>query len=224
MIFVREDWDGSPWRMLMNGCEFDQTYYQEGYGSLVGIDEVGRGCLFGDVVACAIVMPRESFIEGVKDSKKLSEKRREALYEEILKECKAVGIGRVDSKTIDEINIKQASRLAMKKAVENLRDQEGQVFKPDLALIDAETIDLDIEQKAIIHGDDLSYSISCASIVAKVYRDRLCIQWSKDYPGYGIEKHKGYATVLHRGAIKALGPSPLHRMTFLRKILSNESH
>ncbi|KGF10872.1 ribonuclease HII [Tissierellia bacterium S5-A11] len=208
----------------MNGCEFDGVYYKEGYGSIVGIDEVGRGCLFGDVVACAIVMPKESSILGVKDSKKLSEKRREALYEEILKECKALGIGRVDAKVIDEINIKQASRLAMKRALENLRDQEGQVFKPDLALIDAENIDSDIEQKAIIHGDDLSYSISCASIVAKVYRDRLCIGWSKDYPGYGIEKHKGYATSLHRGAIKALGPSPMHRKTFLRKILSNEPH
>lgn len=206
----------------METCDFDAKYYEKGYHKIAGIDEVGRGCLFGDVVACAIIMPRESFIDGIKDSKKLTEKKRESLYEVILKECVAVGIGRIDAKVIDEINIKQATRLAMKEAVQHLRTQDGEKIIPDLLLVDAEKVDSRIDQEAIIHGDDLSYSIACASIVAKVYRDRLCMRWSQDYPGYGLEKHKGYGTVLHRGAIKALGPTPLHRRTFLRKILPNE--
>ena len=203
----------------MNPFEFEDQYHKSGYEWLAGVDEVGRGCLFGDVVACAIVMPKDEPIEGVKDSKKLSAKKREDLYEKILGKCLALGIGRVEAGVIDQINIKQASRLAMKKAVENLRTQDGKVLIPNLLLVDAEKIDLPIEQISIIHGDDLSYTISCASIVAKVYRDRLCIEWAKTYPGYGLDRHKGYATALHRGAIKKLGPTNMHRLSFLKNIL-----
>lgn len=199
--------------------KLEEEYYDKGYKYIACIDEVGRGCLSGDVVACAIIMERESIIEGVQDSKKLSVKKREDLYEEILKESIAVGIGRVDNRTIDEINIKQATRLAMKKAVLDLHDRDRQGIEPDLLLIDAEEVYLPIEQLSIIKGDEKSYGISCASIIAKVYRDNLCKEWEEKYPGYNMKQNKGYGTKEHREAIKDIGPSPIHRMSFLGKIL-----
>lgn len=195
---------------------FEEEYRSEGYKFIVGIDEVGRGSLFGDVVAGAVIMPEGQYIEGIKDSKKLSEKKREKLYVEILDKAYAVGIGRVDAQTIDKINIKNATHLAMKLAVENLRNKDGDKVNPDLLLIDAETIDMDINQVPIIKGDDKCYSISCASILAKVYRDRLCIKWAERYPDYGIEKHKGYGTKQHREAIKDYGACEMHRVSFLK--------
>lgn len=199
--------------------EIENEAFKLGFNNIACIDEVGRGCLAGDVVACAIIMPKELKIEGVKDSKKLSAKKREVLYDEILSHAVAYGIGRIDSNVIDEINIKQSTRLAMKMAVDNLRDKDGNSVKADYLLIDAEKIDLDIPQEAIIKGDDKSHGIACASIIAKVFRDRLCSKWDLEYEGYNLTKHKGYGTKEHREYIKELGPSPIHRLTFLRNIL-----
>lgn len=197
----------------------EDDYYNKGYKHIACIDEVGRGCLCGDVVACAIIMPKESNIEGVKDSKKLSAKKREELYHSILNECIAVGIGRIDNDIIDDINIKQATRLAMKNAVLDLHNRAREAVNPELLLIDAENVDLQIEQVSIIKGDEKSYGISCASIIAKVFRDNLCRDWEEEYPGYNIIKNKGYGTKEHREAIKKLGASKIHRLSFLKKIL-----
>ena len=184
------------------------------YSRIAGIDEVGRGCLFGDVVAAAVILPSGLVIEGINDSKKLSEKKREQFYEIIMEQALAIGVGQVEAATIDRINIKQAARLAMKKAIEQLS------IKPDYLLVDAEKVDVPIPQMAIIHGDALSQSIAAASIVAKVTRDRLCLQWDTQFPEYGIAIHKGYATALHRQKIIEYGSSPLHRQSFLGKILA----
>lgn len=199
--------------------EIENEFWSKGYNYIACIDEVGRGSLAGDVLACAIIMPKDAFIQGVKDSKKLSPKKREKLYDEILELAYAVGIGQVDSNTIDEINIKESTRLAMKKAVLNLKDKNGNTVIPDYILIDAEEVYLDVPQTSIIKGDEKCFGISCASIIAKVYRDRLCNVWGKEYEGYFIEKNKGYGTKEHREAIKKLGPSPIHRLTFLKNII-----
>lgn len=199
--------------------EIEKELYDKGYESIACIDEVGRGCLAGDVIACAIVMPRDKIIHGVKDSKKLSPKKREELYEKILNDAIAIGIGRVEPSIIDQINIKEATRLAMKKAVLDLKDKNNNLLSPDYLLIDAENISLDIPQLNIIKGDEKSYGIGCASIVAKVYRDRLCKIWEEQYKGYKIEKNKGYGTKEHREFIKKIGPSPIHRISFLKNIL-----
>ncbi|WP_202711315.1 ribonuclease HII [Sporosalibacterium faouarense] len=192
----------------------------EGYEYIACIDEVGRGCLAGDVVACAVIMPKDLLIEGVNDSKKLTPKKRDKLYDIIIEEAIAVGVGSVDNKTIDEINIKKSTFLAMKKAIENLKDKDGNTVKPDFLLIDAEKLDVRLPQKSVIKGDEKCHGIAAASIIAKVYRDRQCIKWAKDYDGYGFERNKGYGTKEHREALLEKGPSPIHRMTFLTKILS----
>lgn len=199
--------------------ELEEKLYEEGYELIAGIDEVGRGCLAGDVLACAIIMPKGLRIDGVKDSKKLTEKKRNELYDKILENAIACGIGRVDAETIDRINIKEASRVAMKFAVENIRNRENQPVTPDFLLVDAEVVDLNIQQEAVIKGDDKSHSIACASIIAKVYRDNLCQTWDEDYPGYNIKQHKGYGTKEHRENIKEQGPSEIHRISFLKNIL-----
>lgn len=204
----------------MNFYNFENEYYDKGYKNICGIDEVGRGCLFGDVVSCAIIMPKDDFIEGVNDSKKLSPKKREELYPKILESCLAVGIGRANPDIIDKVNIKMATHISMINALENLRDKEGKKVSADCVLIDAETIETGIFQKAIIKGDESCYSIACASIIAKVYRDNLCDKWAEEYPHYGIEKHKGYATKYHRDALKAYGPTVMHRKSFLKNIES----
>lgn len=199
--------------------KLDDEVYLKGYRSICGIDEVGRGCLYGDVIACAIIMPADKRIEGVMDSKKLSEKKRNELNKLILEDAIAYGLGSVEPHIIDEINIKQSTRLAMKKAVDNLESKMGEKIIPDILLIDAENIDSQIEQMNIIKGDQKSYNISCASIVAKVYRDNLCIRWDEENPNYGIAKHKGYGTKEHRENIMELGPSQNHRLSFLKNIL-----
>ncbi|MCD1147083.1 ribonuclease HII [Peptoniphilus sp. KCTC 25270] len=206
----------------MNSLNHDLELLEGTEGLLAGIDEVGRGCLFGEVVTACVIMPLDDPIEGIRDSKKLSPKKREKLYDEILEKALAVGIGRVDVETIEEINIRQATRLAMKIAIENCRENLGEVDVPVTYLIDAESVDLDVRQISIKHGDDLSYSIGCASIVAKVFRDRLCVEWDEKYPGYDIWKNKGYGTQFHREALRNLGPTPLHRMSFLGKILNKD--
>jgi Ribonuclease HII len=196
--------------------QYETQLRSQGYASIAGIDEAGRGCLFGDVVAAAVILPPDAVIEDIDDSKKLTEKKREELYEVIMRCAVSVGVGRVDCETIDRINIKQAARLAMKRAVEQLAVQ------PDHLLIDAESVDIHIPQTSIIKGDALSQSIAAASIVAKVTRDRLCREWDLLYPQYGIAVHKGYGTKLHREKIIEYGPSPMHRKSFLGKLVHEQ--
>lgn len=199
--------------------EIEKGFWNKGYNYIACIDEVGRGCLAGDVVACAIIMPKDVLIEGVNDSKKLTAKKREKLYNIILDNAIAVGIGQVGPTTIDRINIKESTRLAMKNAVLDLKDKSGKTVLPDYLLIDAEEVYIDIPQYGIIKGDEKSHGIACASIIAKVYRDNICQIWGQEYKGYAIEKNKGYGTKEHREAIKKIGPSPIHRLTFLKKII-----
>lgn len=193
--------------------EYEDVLLQRGYKSIAGIDEAGRGPLAGPVVAAAVILDREDEISGIKDSKKLSEKKRDFFYNEIMNSALSIGIGIVDELIIDSINIRNATHLAMKKAVENLS------LKPDFLLIDAETlIDIEIPQKAIIKGDSLCFSIAAASIIAKVKRDSLIAKYDNIYPGYGFSKHKGYGTKQHFENIRKYGILPIHRKTFLKNI------
>lgn len=193
--------------------QYESDLWEKQYRNIAGVDEVGRGCLFGDVVAAAVILPQGLVLDEIDDSKKLSPNKREKLYDQIMTEAIAVEVGRVDSETIDRINIKQAARLAMKKAVEALPVQ------PDYLLIDAEKVDTNIPQLPLIKGDQRSQSIAAASIVAKVTRDKLCQQWDALYPEYGIAIHKGYATKRHRENIQTFGPTPMHRKSFLSSII-----
>ncbi|MEC0128759.1 ribonuclease HII [Paenibacillus pabuli] len=196
---------------------YEREYWESGFERIAGIDEVGRGCLFGDVVAAAVILPPGLVLEGVNDSKKLTEKKRDALYDIIMEKALSVGIGYADAETIDQLNIKQAARLAMKRAVEAL---EG---VPDYLFVDAEKVDLNIPQLSIIKGDANSQSIAAASIIAKVTRDRLCKEdWDTLYPKYGLSIHKGYATKFHREQIMALGATPMHRRSFLGNLLGEQ--
>lgn len=196
----------------VNMLEWEQKYWENGLEHVAGIDEVGRGCLFGDVIAAAVILPKQVVLEGVNDSKKLTEKKRELLYEEITSQATAWAVARVDAATVDQLNIKQAARLAMKQAVEALE------VAPDALLIDAERIDCALPQEALVKGDARSQSIAAASIIAKVTRDRLCTgEWDQLYPGYGIAVHKGYGTKAHYAKLDELGPTPMHRKSFLRK-------
>ncbi|GGJ21812.1 ribonuclease HII [Paenibacillus hunanensis] len=193
---------------------YERACWEAGYQYIAGVDEVGRGCLFGDVIAAAVIMPQGVIIEGVTDSKKLTDKKRERLYTEIMEQALAVGVGYVPAEVIDEINIRQAALRAMKQALEQLS------VVPDYILVDAETVDMPQPQQSIIKGDANSHSIAAASIIAKVTRDRLCEgEWEQQYPGYGIAGHKGYATKLHRERILELGVTPLHRRSFLGNLL-----
>ncbi len=193
---------------------YERACWEAGYQYIAGVDEVGRGCLFGDVIAAAVIMPQGVIIEGVTDSKKLTDKKRERLYTEIMEQALAVGVGYVPAEVIDEINIRQAALRAMKQALGQLS------VVPDYILVDAETVDMPQPQQSIIKGDANSHSIAAASIIAKVTRDRLCEgEWEQQYPGYGIAGHKGYATKLHRERILELGVTPLHRRSFLGNLL-----
>lgn len=197
--------------------QYEKELWSEGFGAIAGVDEVGRGCLFGDVVAAAVILPPGLVIEGVNDSKKLSEKKRDQLYDIILRESLAWSAARIDAETIDRINIKQAARLAMKHAVEALQ------LPAEYLLVDAEKVDIQLPQQSIIKGDAKSQSIAAASIVAKVTRDRLCqVEWEQEYPAYGIAIHKGYATKLHRERLLQHGPSALHRRSFLGNLFTEE--
>ncbi|MGZ9584657.1 ribonuclease HII [Paenibacillus marinisediminis] len=192
--------------------EWETRYWDQGYEFIAGIDEVGRGCLFGDVVAAAVIMPKNVILDGVNDSKKLTEKKRELLYEQIINEALAWSVARVDAATIDRINIKQAARMAMKMAV------EGLTISPEVLLVDAERIDLPLPQEALVKGDARSQSIAAASILAKVTRDRLCAgEWEEMYPGYGIAVHKGYGTKAHYAKLDEHGATNMHRRSFLKK-------
>nr|WP_072514320.1 ribonuclease HII [Ndongobacter massiliensis] len=194
-----------------------QALYRElaAHSAVCGIDEVGRGPIAGPVVACAIIMDKGDHIPGVRDSKKLSEKKRELLYAPILERARAWGIGQIEAELIDAIDIRQATLLAMKQALEQLCLMPDAPF-PDLVVVDAETIDTPLPQIAVVHGDDLIYEISCASIIAKVTRDRQMIAYGKQHPEYGFERHKGYGTKAHYEAIERYGLLPLHRRSFLK--------
>ena len=182
---------------------------------ICGIDEAGRGPLAGPVVVGAVIMPKDSFIEGVNDSKKVSEKKREKLYDLITEEAIAYSVGIIDHNTIDEINILNATKLGLKKSLEELK------VRPDIILVDAlNNMDTNgIPYKSIIKGDAKVYSIACASIIAKVTRDRIMRQWDGIYPVYGFEKHKGYGTAAHIAAIKENGPCIIHRKTFIKNFV-----
>ena len=191
---------------------YEKEYAQ--YTHICGIDEVGRGPLAGPVVACAVVLPKDVTILYLNDSKKLSDKKRELLYDEIMEKAVAVGIGAVGPARIDEINILQATYEAMRMAIEDLTGKLGK--KPDLLLNDAVTIpEVDIPQVPIIKGDAKSISIAAASIVAKVTRDHLMIEYDQVLPGYDFAKNKGYGTKAHIAGLKELGATPIHRKTFI---------
>lgn len=199
--------------------EIEDEIRKKGFKYTACIDEVGRGCLAGSVVACAVIMPEGLRIEGVDDSKKLSPKKRDKLYDVIIKNAIAVGIGQIDCKKIDEVNIKNATKLAMKQAIENLRDKAGNKIIPDHLLIDAEKLDLATPQTNVIKGDARCHGIAAASIVAKVTRDRQMESLSNKYPEYNFAKNKGYGTKEHVTAILEFGTCEIHRRTFLKKIL-----
>ncbi|WP_448901624.1 ribonuclease HII [Eubacterium sp.] len=191
--------------------KFENEAYENGYTCVCGVDEAGRGPLAGPVFAAAVVLGRGQVIEGVNDSKKLSEKKREALFDKIKEEALCYSIASVDEKTIDEINILNATFLAMKKVVEGLE------IKPDFAMIDGnKTPDLDIDCEAVVKGDANSVSIAAASILAKVSRDRYMLEMAEKYPEYKFEKHKGYGTKLHYEMLDEFGASEIHRQTFLK--------
>lgn len=202
-----------------NMLSYEQELYKKGIKLIAGTDEVGRGPLVGPVVAAAVILPENYFLEGIDDSKKLTEKKREKYFDIINKDAIAVGIGIVDAKTIDEINILEASRLAMKKAIESLK------IKPEHILSDAMKLDnQDIPYTDIIHGDALSESIAAASIIAKVTRDRMMYELDKEHPEYGFAKHKGYPTKLHLENIKKYGVLDNYRFSYkpVREIIDNE--
>ena len=200
---------------LTNLKQIEKEIYDTGIDTICGIDEAGRGPLAGPVVVAAVIMPKDSMIEGVNDSKKVSEKKREAIYEQIINEAIAYGIGIIDQKEIDDINILNATKKGLTDALKQLQ------VKPDRILVDAlNGIDtLGIPYTSIIKGDAKSYSIAAASIIAKVTRDRIMREWDSLYPMYGFEKHKGYGTKMHIDAIKKYGICPLHRLSFVKNII-----
>lgn len=193
--------------------QFEKECAAEGKPLCCGIDEAGRGPLAGPVVAAACILDPEKPIYGLDDSKKLSPKRRDALYDEILEKAKCFCVIRVEPKEIDEVNILEATKNAMRACV------AGLTIKPDILLIDAVNLNgTGIEVKPIIKGDAKSNSIAAASILAKVSRDRIMEEYDKEFPGYGFAQHKGYGTAAHYAAIHELGISPIHRLSFLKKM------
>ena len=195
--------------------EFEYKYAE--FEFICGIDEVGRGPFAGPVVAGAVILPKTEEILYLNDSKKLSEKKREELYNIIMDKAVAVGLGMETNEVIDEINIKRATHSAMRKAIKDLKNPKtGEMFTPDILLVDAEHIpDVDIRQVGIIKGDAKSISIAAASIIAKVTRDRMMVEYDKIYPGYDFAGNKGYGTAAHIAAIKELGMTPIHRRSFV---------
>jgi ribonuclease HII len=187
----------------------EEAERQRGAMRIAGLDEVGRGPLFGPVVAAAVILAPGCILTGLNDSKKLSEKKRNQLDIEIRANAVSWAVAAVDAETIDRINIRQASLLAMRLAVQQL------ALSPDFLLIDGrDTIDWDCPQRAVIQGDSKSFSIAAASVLAKVHRDRLLVELDREYPGYGLAQHKGYPCPAHKEALERLGPTPLHRKSY----------
>lgn len=196
----------------VNLWEIEKTWADRGFHAICGIDEAGRGPLSGPVCAAAVILPEGLEIPGLNDSKKLTDKKRRELFPIIEEQALAYGIGWASQEEIDDINILQATFLAMSRAVEQLN------IRPDLALVDgnrAPTLDLPVE--TVVKGDSLSASIAAASVLAKVSRDDVMLRMAEEYPGYGFEVHKGYGTKAHYEALRTFGPSPIHRRTFLKK-------
>ena len=191
-------------------CEatLERELHARGFLAVAGVDEVGRGALFGPVVAAAVILSPDRPVRGLNDSKQLEPERRETLAERIRERAVAWAIGAIDAATIDAVNIYQASRLAMRLAVERLNPS------PDFLLIDAVPIDLAVPQRPLIKGDARCHAIAAASIVAKVYRDACMRAWDEVFPAYGLASHKGYSTPEHCKAIQEFGPTPLHRLSF----------
>lgn len=195
--------------------EEEVKLYENNINYICGIDEAGRGPLAGPVVVGAVILPKDSFIEGVNDSKKISEKKREKIYEQIIEEAISYSVGIVDQKTIDEINILNATKLGVKIALEGLKQ------RPDVIMVDAlNNMDtLGIPYISVVKGDAKNYSIAAASIIAKVTRDRIMKEWDEIYPIYGFSKHKGYGTAEHIRIIKESGPCILHRKSFIKNFV-----
>ena len=192
--------------------EFENHCFAQGYQVVCGVDEAGRGPLAGPVCAAAVILPPNVDIPGLNDSKKLSDKKRRELFPIIKEQALAYGIAFADHVEIDEINILQATYLAMERAISQLS------VKPDIALIDGNsTKDFGLPVQTVVHGDSLSASIAAASVLAKVTRDNLMLEMAETYPGYSFEIHKGYGTKAHYAALEAMGPCPIHRKTFLKK-------
>ena len=189
-------------------AKFEREARAQGFTRVAGVDEVGRGALFGPVFAAAVILSADKPIRGLRDSKQLDRERREVLAERIRERAIAWAVGTADAFEIDHINIYQASRVAMRRAVERLKPL------PDYLLIDAITVDLPLAQRAIIHGDALSQCIAAASILAKVERDECMRQWDEVFPQYGLKNHKGYSTDEHWKALETHGPTTLHRFSF----------
>lgn len=195
----------------------ENEYREKGFNIICGVDEAGRGPLAGPVYAAAVILPSDCVIEGLNDSKKLTEKKREALFDEIKEKALAYGIASADEKEIDEINILNATFLAMKRAIASLS------VKPDLALIDGnQKPHTDIEEVTVIKGDAKSMSIAAASVLAKVSRDRFMLEMAEKYPQYEFARHKGYGTKLHYEKIAQYGVCDIHRRTFLKKSLGEQ--
>ncbi|MBP5686907.1 MAG: ribonuclease HII [Clostridia bacterium] len=194
----------------MDDLFYERKYRDKGCKNICGVDEVGRGPLAGPVVCCAVIMPEDGKIAGVRDSKKLSAKRREALSKEIREKAVALSIKEISPEEIDEINILQAVRKCMTQAVNALS------VTPDITIVDGQDTGLSFPAEYVIGGDDKSYTVACASIVAKVYRDNLMVKYAEEFPEYGFEKHKGYGTKEHIEKIKEIGPCRLHRRTFIK--------
>ena len=193
---------------IIDNYKFEKELYKQGLKLIAGVDEVGRGPLIGPVVAAAVILPKGFKLDGLTDSKKLSEKKREQFYEVIKKEAIAIGIGVISEKRIDEINIYEATKEAMYEAISNLNP------KPEHILIDAMKLDLDIPSTSIIKGDLLSISISAASVIAKVTRDHMLYEMDKEYPMYDLKNNKGYGTKKHIEAIKKYGITKYHRLSY----------
>ncbi len=203
-------------RLNMLKAEEEKLYNEKNIKYICGIDEAGRGPLAGPVVVGAVVMPRDSKIEWVNDSKKVTEKRREILYDKITEEALAWGVGIVSEKEIDQINILNATKMGLHLALGEVIEKLGE--KPDIVIVDAlKDIDtFQIPYQSIIKGDATRYSIACASIIAKVTRDRIMRQWDEIYPVYNFEKNKGYGTSEHINALKDYGPCQIHRRSFIK--------
>lgn len=199
----------------MDWLLYEKNLYDEGYKCVCGIDEAGRGPLAGPVFAAAVVLPRDVVIEGVNDSKKISEKKREALIEKIKEIALSYSVASASVEEIEKVNILNATFIAMRRAFDGLKEVD-----PDFALVDGNRLpSLPVKSMAVIKGDACSESIAAASILAKVSRDRFMRQMAQEYPQYFFEKHKGYGTKLHVEMIKKYGPSPIHRLSFLKKII-----
>ena len=194
--------------MMIDLLKYEKEIYNQGVTLIAGVDEVGRGPLVGPVVCAAVILPKGYMLEGLTDSKKLSEKKRDLYYDIIMRDAISVGIGMVDAKTIDEVNIYEATKIAMKQAIDNLS------VKPEHVLIDAMKLELDMPSTSIIKGDALSESIAAASVRAKVTRDNMMYELDKEYPQYGFKNHKGYPTKAHLEALKKYGPLPNYRFTY----------